>query len=297
MRGVADSPLDRAWSRVSVRQHARTLVIVLAAGLLAVFTPGASAPAFASKTISTRYLLGHLASAGEHSAGYDRGKFALWADADGDGCDTREEVLIAEARVRPRVLAGCRLTGGRWFSTYDAMVTTHPSGFDIDHLVPLNEAWQSGAYRWSAATRKAYANDLGYPASLLAVSARTNRSKSDRDPREWMPPRTSYSCHYVADWVAVKWRWHLSVNASERAFLDQRLRACGWPRVATPSRPRIATAGTAGATGSASGTRVDAAVQPGAFCAEHWSYGHTSTGTLMRCTTTATDARFRWRSA
>jgi len=96
-------------------------------------------------------------------------------------------VLIKEAADKPRVRSGCGLRGGAWWSRYDGVRTSDPSSFDVDHLVPLNEAWQSGAWTWSSAKRKAYANDLGYQASLIAVSASSNRSKSDRETQDWMP--------------------------------------------------------------------------------------------------------------
>jgi hypothetical protein len=193
----------------------------------------------AATSMSTKYLLHHLTSKTEHTSGYARSKFTLWIDADHDGCDTRDEVLIAEATEHPHVGAGCDLTGGRWQSKYDGLTSTNPSGFDIDHLVPLNEAWQSGAWEWAAATRKAYANDLGYPATLIAVSAHENRSKGDREPQDWMPARNAYACAYVSHWVAVKWRWHLSVNSAERSFLTRELTSCGWPSVPKPTRPTI----------------------------------------------------------
>jgi uncharacterized protein DUF1524/excalibur calcium-binding domain-containing protein len=233
-------------------------VRVLVGGTTAVLAitglTGATGTAAAStgSTTSSRFLLGHLSSATEHPAGYERDLFSLWSDADGDGCDARAEVLIAEATTRPRVGAGCALSGGRWRSKYDGVTTSNPSSFDIDHMVPLNEAWQSGAWRWSAATRKAYANDLGYKADLIAVSAHSNRSKGDQEPQDWMAERASYGCIYVKQWVAIKWRWHLSVNASERTFLDRKLSSCGWPRVPTPSRPGITT-GTASSGGGGSG--------------------------------------------
>jgi hypothetical protein len=221
---------------------------LVASGLVA-----AASPASAAGSVSTRYLLAHLASGAEHAAGYDRAKFSLWADADHDGCDSRDEVLIAEAVVKPRVRAGCDLRGGRWSSRYDGLTTRDPSGFDIDHMVPLNEAWQSGAWRWTAATRKAYANDLGYKASLIAVSAHSNRSKSDREPQDWLPELTGYACTYEAQWTAVKWRWHLKVNAAERSFLASRLRSCGWPRVQKPSRPAHRGDSGGGSTGGSGG--------------------------------------------
>jgi hypothetical protein len=275
--------------------------VLLATGLTAA-TAGA---ADAVGTASGKYLLNHLASKTEHTSGYDRSKFRLWVDTDNDGCDARDEVLVAENTKSSSVGSSCTLTGGRWFSKYDGAVVTNPTGFDIDHLVPLNEAWQSGAWKWSAATREAFANDLGYGPSLIAVSAHSNRSKGDREPQSWMPERTTYACTYISQWVAVKWRWHLSVNAAERSFLTRELKACSWPSVAKPTRPAIHT-GSPGGGGTATPTptpppttpgSVDYAVHPGAFCAERWSYGYTSAGTLMRCTTTSSDSRFRWRSA
>jgi hypothetical protein len=282
--------------------YSRVLVGALSTVLLATgITAATSGAADAASTISSKYLLHHLASKTEHPAGYARSKFTLWTDADHDGCDTRDEVLITEGAKRPSVGAGCALTGGRWVSKYDGLSVTNPTGFDIDHLVPLNEAWQSGAWHWSAATRKAYANDLGYSASLIAVSAHSNRSKGDREPQDWMPERAAYSCQYVARWVAVKWRWHLAVNSAERSYLSRELASCGWPRVAKPTRPTITT-GSGGATPTpapstpAAGT-VGYVVHPGAYCSEHGSYGYTAAGTRMRCTTTAADSRYRWRSA
>jgi len=177
--------------------------------------------------MSTKYLLNHLATGSEHTAGYDRAEFSHWADADSDGCDARDEVLISEATTKPQVRSSCTLRGGTWRSRYDGVTTGNPSTFDVDHMVPLNEAWQSGAWGWSAVKRKAYANDLGYKASLVAVSASSNRSKGDREPQAWMPDRVAYACTYLKQWVAVKWRWQLKVNAAERSFLDQELKGCG----------------------------------------------------------------------
>jgi hypothetical protein len=284
------------------RERACILAAAAVVSTLAVAQPVAPASASTS-TMSTRSMLSQLVSAPEHSAGYARSRFTLWTDADRDGCDTRSEVLIQEATTRPHVGAGCALSRGKWRSPYDGVTTVDPSTLDIDHLVPLNEAWQSGAWNWSSATRRAYANDLSYPADLIAVSAHENRSKGDREPQDWMPDRTAYACTYLKHWVAVKWRWHLDVNGVERRFLTSRLAGCGWPRDPTPTRPTISTGAdaTPGPTptpvSSAGPGTVSYAVHPGAFCSEHWQRGYTSTGTLMRCTTTATDSSFRWRSA
>ena len=225
------------------------VVMTLIAGVVTIIT----APAASAATISTRTLLGQLVVAPEHSAGYDRSLFPLWIDADHDGCTTRYEVLIAEAVTAPHVGSGCTLTGGRWYSKYDGVTTTDPSTFDIDHLVPLAEAWQSGAWRWNTSTRQRFANDLGYGPDLVAVTAHSNRSKGESEPQDWMPDRASFGCTYLAWWVAVKWRWHLKINHPEQTYLHDHLRACGWPRVNKPSRPRIGHSSTGGGSGSSAG--------------------------------------------
>ena len=199
--GVACEPRHHlTWSNNFMIRNtwtARALIGSLVALVAATGLTGVAAPASAASTMSTRYLLNHLENGREHVAGYDRAKFRLWVDADGDGCDTRDEVLISEAQIKPRIRSGCELRRGRWFSRYDGVATRDASTFDIDHLVPLNEAWQSGAWTWSPATRRAYANDLGYQASLIAVSAHSNRSKGDREPQDWMPDRRAYACTYL----------------------------------------------------------------------------------------------------
>ena len=122
-------------------------------------------------------LLDDLVVAAEQPGGYDRDLFRHWIDADGDGCDTRREVLLAEAVVAPTRGSGCSLSGGEWISRYDAKTDTGSGrGFDVDHLVPLAEAWASGARSWTAQRREGYANDLGFVDSLVAVSAGSNRS-------------------------------------------------------------------------------------------------------------------------
>jgi hypothetical protein len=215
----------------------------------AVVTVQARAVQSAATKVSTRTLLSQLSVATEHASGYKRSKFQLWVDADHDRCNTRAEVLLAEAKRKPRQSATCALSGGRWVSAYDGKTFTRASGLDIDHVVPLAEAWQSGAYRWTAATRKAYANDLGYARSLIAVSAHANRSKGEKEPQTWMPARSR--CSYVTSWVAVKWRWKLKVSTAERAYVKKKLAACGWPKIAKPARATVRTGSTGGGGSSA----------------------------------------------
>lgn len=156
--------------------------------------------------------------------GYSRSLFKHWIDADKDGCNTRYEVLIAEAIVKPKVGAGCYLTGGKWKSPYEGKVFTNPTGLDIDHMVPLAEAWRSGAWAWTAAQRMEFANDLDDSRSLLAVTASLNRSKGDRDVAGWLPVKAQ--CAYIANWISVKWRFDLTVDPIEGEFLQLKIASC-----------------------------------------------------------------------
>jgi hypothetical protein len=166
----------------------------------------------------------HVPVGGEDRSGYSRDEFRLWVDADGDGCDTRAEVLIAEAEEAPSVGSGCSLSGGRWYSYYDGVSQTAAGDLDIDHVVPLAEAWDSGASAWSASRREAYANDLGDSHTLVGVTASLNRSKGDQDVAEWLPPINH--CRYVKDWVVAKIRWGLEQDAAEKAALEDVAAGC-----------------------------------------------------------------------
>lgn len=92
-------------------------------------------------------------------------------------------------------------------------------------MVPLAEAWRSGAADWSKDDRKKFANDLTRP-QLLAVSASSNRSKGDQNPADWMPTETSFHCDYVKAWIAVKSYWALTIDTAEKAALQKELNAC-----------------------------------------------------------------------
>ena len=118
----------------------------------------------------------------------------------------------------------------------------NPRSFDIDHLVPLAEAWDSGANGWSSSRREAFANDETSPLTLIAVSASSTDQKGDRDPAEWLPPAVGYRCEYVAGWVAVKARWELSIDPAEKTAIESVLSGClnAAPQPATTPRPTTA---------------------------------------------------------
>ena len=172
-------------------------------------------------------LLDALTVASEHTGGYDRHLFRHWTDEDKDGCDARREVLLAEAVKTPTQGSGCSLSDGEWISRYDGLTEQgNGRGFDVDHLVPLAEAWASGAHGWSSDRRERYANDLGYEHSLIAVSARSNRSKGAQDPATWLPPEANQHCWYAAAWIHVKTRWSLTVDNAEANTLQGILSGC-----------------------------------------------------------------------
>jgi uncharacterized protein DUF1524 len=197
------------------------LALSFAAGLLVVAPPAAHAASYSAPLMTA---ISDLVVASENRTGYSRDLFPHWIDADGDGCSTRNEVLIAEADDPVSVGSGCSLSGGRWFSYYDRLSWTNPSDVDIDHMVPLAEAWDSGARTWTTSVRQSYANDLGDSRSLVGVTDNVNQEKGDQDPREWMP--TYDKCRYLREWVAVKHRWRLTVDSGEKSALSSLAAGC-----------------------------------------------------------------------
>lgn len=203
------------------RLAVRVPLIVLASLALLLGSVTVAPPALAAPERSVLTLLKKLPVAQESRAGYDRDLFNHWTST--RGCSTREWVLARQA-VKGSV-EGCVVAGGRWFSYYDRVRTSSSRSLDIDHMVPLAEAWDSGASAWSTGRRERFANDLAYVPALVAVSASSNRSKSDKDPAEWMPPSERASCRYLKEWVGTKYRWGLSVDPVERSAIRSLVRS------------------------------------------------------------------------
>ena len=157
------------------------------------------------------------------SDGYSRDKFPHWINQSGT-CDTREEVLKRDGSG-VTVDSSCQPTAGRWYSVYDSTWVEDSSGVDIDHIVPLSEAWKSGASAWTTAKRQEFANNLTI-SQLIAVSASSNRSKGDKDPSEWKPTNASVHCIYAREWIWVKYTYKLSLQSAEKTALTQMLGTC-----------------------------------------------------------------------
>lgn len=261
----------------------RAAALTVVAGLLvSVPTTAADAATATPKAVngkrvelSMRVAVSRLKVARENRSGYQRERFKHWDDVDRDCQNTRAEVLRAESTAR--VNSGCTVRTGRWTSAYDGVVLRSASSLDVDHVVPLAEAWDSGARAWSAARREAYANDLTDANTLLAVSASSNRSKGDQDPAQWMPQERG--CSYVKRWVTVKMRWTLSVDAREHDFLTRMARTCPSTTIVTHKAALVMVSSgsstgssggsSGGSTGGSSGTdpRYDT-------CAEATSHGY-----------------------
>lgn len=154
--------------------------------------------------------------------GYSRERFPHWRNA-GKNCDVRDTVLKRDGTGIK--LSGCNVVGGRWSSRYDNRTLADPADVDIDHMVPLANAWRSGADEWDDDQRGDFANDLDRP-QLFAVSATANRAKGDQDPSQWKPSNRDDWCPYAEDWIAVKHYWRLSVTTAEKATLDDMLGSC-----------------------------------------------------------------------
>jgi len=130
------------------------LIFTVAFGVMPL---GADAATSTARSLALKLIVGK-----ENSAGYARSAFKLWTDDDRDGCDTRKEVLITESKVKPKLGTSCRVISGSWKSWYDNKSWTDPADVDIDHVVALKEAWDSGARVWTKTNRTRYANDLTF---------------------------------------------------------------------------------------------------------------------------------------
>lgn len=163
--------------------------------------------------------------------GYSRDQFgAAWTDVDRNGCDTRNDILRRDlVDVTFKDAGACVLATGVLHDPYTGMDIswtrgqTTSSAVQIDHLVPLSDAWQKGAQSWDKATRTAFAND---PINLRAADGPANASKGDGDVATWLPPNKAFRCPYVAEVVNVKATYGLWVTQAERDAMKSVLSAC-----------------------------------------------------------------------
>ncbi|KAF1979753.1 secreted protein [Bimuria novae-zelandiae CBS 107.79] len=201
-----------------------TLIVAALAGLAAAAPIEKRTPPGIPTTATANSLLAGLTvKAQGPQTGYSRDLFPHWITQSG-ACNTRETVLKRDG-TSVVTDSACAATSGTWKSPYDGATWTAAADVDIDHLVPLSNAWKSGASSWTTAQRQAFANDLTNP-QLLAVTDNVNQSKGDQGPEDWKPPLTSYYCTYAKMWVKVKSVYNLSITSAEKTALTSMLGTC-----------------------------------------------------------------------
>jgi hypothetical protein len=157
-----------------------------------------------------------------HEDSYNRTLFgSSWIDTDRDCQNTRAEVLIAESRVAVAFTSptDCTVATGDWLDPWSGAQLTSARALDIDHTVPLANAWRSGAWAWTTEQRRAYANDLTDVDHLVALALGENRSKGDGGPEGWKPPNPGTWCEYARDWTGIKAKWNLTASPAEWSAL------------------------------------------------------------------------------
>lgn len=205
----------------------RSLSATAVAGALLLTGLAVPAEAAAYYSAPLRNAARALTVAAENNAGYDRTRyFGSWLDTNRDCQNTRAEVLLQEAKAGATYTTArhCTVRTARWVTRWDNRTHTLASTVEIDHTVPVHEAWGSGARYWSQARRVAFYNDLGDGRSLNAQTAALNSAKQAKGPEAWMPPANR--CEYVGNWIAVKIRWGLRVDSTEKAALIRWADAC-----------------------------------------------------------------------
>ena len=205
-----------------------TLIGVMVVGLTLPATTAAEVqPGLATAVLETLAVKGRAPK-----TGYTRAQFGqAWADVDRNGCDTRNDILKRDLTgiIYKSGTRSCVVASGTLEDRYSGEMINFVRGnitsmeVQIDHVVALSNAWQTGAFKLSADERKALAND---PMNLFAVKGRLNSQKGDGDAATWLPPLKSFRCTYVAQQIAVKAKYSLWVVAPEKAAMTAILTKC-----------------------------------------------------------------------
>ena len=160
--------------------------------------------------------------------GYARSQFPHWSDPDRNGCDARNDTLKRDlTNITYKVgTRDCKVIAGQLLDPFSGKVITFSATkavIDVDHVVALSNAWQTGAAYFDKNKRSQIAND---PLNLLAVDAKLNRKKGDGDAATWLPPNKTFRCEYVGLQIAVKAKYGLWVTAAEKTAMEKILQAC-----------------------------------------------------------------------
>ena len=204
-----------------------TVIAAMALGLTPTATTAAEQPGLAIASLETLPVKGRAPK-----TGYTRDQFGqAWADVDRNGCDTRNDILKRDltSLTYKAKTRNCVVLSGTLLDRYSGESINFVRGnitsmeVQIDHVVALSNAWQTGAFKLTAEQRKALAND---PINLFAVKGRLNSQKGDGDAATWLPPLKSFRCAYVAQQIAVKAKYSLWVVPPEKAAMLSILAKC-----------------------------------------------------------------------
>jgi len=157
---------------------------------------------------------------------YSRDLFDHWVDVNGSGCRARHDVLLDQAvdYVQRDGFGPCYIVEGDWYLPFDGQrFSGAPGDIDVDHVVALAEAWDSGADSWDARRRRQFAND---PLHLMVSDRQVNRDKADFDAGEWMPPRRDSWCLTATMIALTKYRYSLTIDPAERRGLYEMAQTC-----------------------------------------------------------------------
>ena len=209
-----------------------TVIAAMALGLIPTATTAAEQPGLAIASLETLPVKGRAPK-----TGYTRDQFGqAWADVDRNGCDTRNDILKRDltSLTYKSKTRNCVVLSGTLLDRYSGESINFLRGnitsmeVQIDHVVALSNAWQTGAFKLTAEQRKALAND---PLNLFAVKGRLNSQKGDGDAATWLPPLKSFRCAYVAQQIAVKAKYSLWVVPPEKAAMLSILAKCPTQKV------------------------------------------------------------------
>ena len=207
-------------------------IATLIGAMVVGFTPSATTAAEQQPGLATAVLETLAVKGRAPKTGYSRDQFGqAWSDVDRNGCDTRNDILkrdLTQITYKPGTRV-CVVASGILVDRYSGEVINFVRGnvssmeVQIDHVVALSNAWQTGAFKLTADQRKALAND---PLNLFAVQGRLNSQKGDGDAATWLPPLKSFRCTYVAQQIAVKAKYSLWVVPPEKAAMVAILAKC-----------------------------------------------------------------------
>lgn len=217
-------------TRITLREHSRPYLAKLLEAQKKNGYYHVQLPPGEQGWIYQSFVRGRPSTAASPHRAYQRSLYRHWIDVDGNCRDTRAEVLIRDSEpnaVKYKGARQCEVSRGVWHDPYSGQTFREPRTLDVDHVVPLKNAHDSGAWQWTAERRRDYANYLRYERHLLAVKASENRKKGDKGPDRYLPPRREFHCEYARIWLKIKGDWQLEIPPSEQAAIDRTLAACG----------------------------------------------------------------------